>query len=355
MSAPLGQRRSARLAVQACGPPGAEPTSPKAADVDIPQLSRRKRQRRSEAAAPPPVAAAAAPQAAAAEEAEPATGPSRSYERELWQAGMARVAGVDEAGRGPLAGPVVAAACVIPEHVTIPGIDDSKKITTEERREAVYAELTSHPDVSHVVEADEIDRINILQARPSSHRPRACAWRRRVLQRRPLRAALKAMEGAVAGLDPPPAYVLVDGNRLPKALDPERARALVKGDSKCYAIAAASVIAKARLALRARAARRRGGVGGARRAGGSVRGARFVLRPLRQCGVGARSYPTEVHVAAIRTHGPCPHHRRTFRPLKDLFPPAAAPQAAAAGAEGGAPPGGPKRGRRRGQKAGGGD
>lgn len=101
---------------------------------------------------------------------------------------------MDEAGRGPLAGPVVAAACIVPEHVTVPGVDDSKKMSARQREEA-YAALTSHPDViwaAHVVGEAEIDSINILQA------------------------AMRAMALATAALASPPDYILVDGNRLPK-------------------------------------------------------------------------------------------------------------------------------------------
>ncbi|GAB4823564.1 hypothetical protein N2152v2_010610 [Parachlorella kessleri] len=205
-------------------------------------------------------------------------GPSREYEKELWQQGYANVAGIDEAGRGPLAGPVVAAACIVPPHVHIPGIDDSKKLN-EGQREEVYAALTSHPDVrwaAQVIEAEEIDRINILQA------------------------ALKAMEGAAVGLGEGAAdFFLVDGNRLPKGFDPERSRPIVKGDSKCHAIAAASIIAK-------------------------VTRDRLMEGYHQQYPVYSfgqhKGYCVPAHVEAIRKHGPCPIHRRTFAPVKNWFP-----------------------------------
>lgn len=246
----------------------------------------RKRQRK--AAAVVDAADEAAPATAAAEEAAPARkaggkakaaggGPSREFERELWQQGYARVAGVDEAGRGPLAGPVVAAACVVPEHVDIAGMDDSKKLSAQQR-EALYAQLTGHPDVlwaACVVEAEEIDAINILQA------------------------ALKAMEGAAAGLTAQPDFLLVDGNRLPKGFDPQRSRPIVKGDSKSYCIAAASVIAK-------------------------VTRDRLMEQHHEHWPqynfAGHKGYCVPEHVEAIRQHGPCPVHRRTFAPTRLWFP-----------------------------------
>ncbi|PSC70258.1 ribonuclease HII [Micractinium conductrix] len=202
---------------------------------------------------------------------------SREFEEELWAQGYKLVAGVDEAGRGPLAGPVVAAACVVPPHVSIVGIDDSKKLSAEQR-EALYEQLTGHPDIlwaAQVVDAGEIDTINILQA------------------------ALKAMEGAAGALAQRPDFVLVDGNRLPKGLDPERSRTLVKGDSRCFCIAAASVIAK-------------------------VTRDRIMEQYHEQWPqynfAGHKGYCVPEHVEAVRKHGPCPVHRRTFAPIKHWFP-----------------------------------
>ena len=145
-----------------------------------------------------------------------------------WRTGVVRVAGVDEAGRGPLAGPVVAAACCMPAGVTIPGVDDSKALSADQR-EVAYAALTSHPDVEWgvaVVEHGVIDSINILQA------------------------TMRAMESAVAALPHGAERVLVDGPRVPPGLQAV-GEPLVGGDAKSYIIGAASIIAKARCPLSA--------------------------------------------------------------------------------------------------------
>ena len=98
---------------------------------------------------PVPKRAKRAPKAAVPSPAKPAKaahGPTRAHEKTFWDKGFTRVAGVDEAGRGPLAGPVVAAACVLPQHVTVAGVNDSKQLSAEEREE-LYEEITSHPDI----------------------------------------------------------------------------------------------------------------------------------------------------------------------------------------------------------------
>ncbi|PRW34053.1 Ribonuclease HII [Chlorella sorokiniana] len=286
------RRASRSLARAASGEEAAAAVD--AATVELPAEQPRKRPRRAAAAAAAQVVKAEA-DAAAGSDAEgegaaapaakgrgraaklKALGPTRELEAELWQQGYASVAGVDEAGRGPLAGPVVAAACVVPAHVEISGIDDSKKLSAEQR-EALYEQLTTHPEVlwaAKVIEASEIDEINILQA------------------------AMKAMEGAAAGLRQKPDFLLVDGNRLPKAFDPERARPVVKGDSKSFCIAAASVIAK-------------------------VTRDRLMLALHKQYPqynfAGHKGYCVPEHVEAIRQHGPCPQHRRTFAPIKTWYP-----------------------------------
>ena len=157
------------------------------------------------------------------------------------QRGCRQVVGVDEAGRGPLAGPVVAAACHVPIDVHIAGVDDSKKLD-ERQREKVYARLVGHPKVRWAVaevSGARIDEINILQA------------------------TMECMRAAVSGLAAPPDCVLVDGNRLPwgnragkradgsvRPADPPRPaqirelHAVVKGDAKVYSIAAASIIVR---------------------------------------------------------------------------------------------------------------
>lgn len=211
-----------------------------------------------------------------------------SHECDLWRQGLTCVAGVDEAGCGPLAGPVVAAAVVFPCSwletglwSRLRGLNDSKQLT-EEQREKYYAVLTSHPDIRYriaSVDVEMIDRINIRQA----------AW--------------KAMHIALDQLDPSPQHVLVDGLRirwLPYTHTP-----LVDGDAKSYSIAAASVLAKV---TRDR-----------------------VMRDLDKLYPGYgfaehKGYSTPQHYAAIERLGPCPAHRRSFAPFRpvetplELFP-----------------------------------
>jgi ribonuclease HII len=202
------------------------------------------------------------------------------FERAIWERGATRVAGVDEAGRGPLAGPVVAAAVILPQVWQDGGFDerlrdlnDSKQLT-EAQREAFFAILTAHPDIRSgiaTVDAAVIDRINILQA---THR---------------------AMNEALAQLQPPPKHVLVDGNPVKSLRFPQTA--LVKGDARSYSIAAASVLAK-------------------------VTRDRMMLEFDRQFpGYGFaehKGYGTPQHLAAIARLGPCPIHRRSFAPFKPV-------------------------------------
>ena len=201
-----------------------------------------------------------------------------TFERGLWEQGLARVAGVDEAGRGPLAGPVVAAAVVLPSGWVDGGFDmrlhelnDSKQLT-ETQREMYFEILTTHPEIHYgvaLVDAATIDRINILQA---THR---------------------AMNQALAQLKPLPDHALVDGRPVKTLLFPQTA--LVKGDARSYSIAAASVIAK-------------------------VTRDRLMLEYDRQYAAygfaGHKGYGTPAHLAAIETHGPCAIHRRSFAPMK---------------------------------------
>ena len=200
------------------------------------------------------------------------------FETQLWQAGLSRVAGVDEAGRGPLAGPVVAAAVILPRAWAVAGFDerlrdlnDSKQLTGRQREE-FFALLTSHPEIRHAIasaDAGLIDRVNILQA---THR---------------------AMNQALAELQPPPEHVLVDGLRVKSMLFPQTP--LVKGDARSYSIAAASVLAK-------------------------VTRDRLMLEYDRQWPVYGfaehKGYGTPRHLAALAQHGPCPIHRRSFAPIK---------------------------------------
>jgi ribonuclease HII len=202
------------------------------------------------------------------------------FERALWSRGATLVAGVDEVGRGPLAGPVVAAAVVLPHAWSDSGFDDrlrdlnDSKQLTEAQREEFFAVLTSLPEIRYaiaMVDAATIDRINILQA---THR---------------------AMNEALAQLEPQPQHVLVDGRPVKTMSLPQTA--LVKGDSLSYSIAAASVLAKvARDRLMLAFDAQFPGYGFAEHKG----------------------YGTPRHLAAIAERGPCPIHRRSFAPLKPV-------------------------------------
>ncbi len=207
-----------------------------------------------------------------------ATADRFEFERALWRDGFTHVAGVDEAGRGPLAGPVVAAAAVLPRAWLaeglpgeLNGLNDSKQLTAGQR-EHFFAALTTHAEVRFAiacVDADLIDQINILRA---THR---------------------AMNDALAQLQPPPEHALVDGTRVKSLRFPQTP--LVKGDARSYSIAAASVLAK-------------------------VTRDRLMLDYDRQWPAygfaGHKGYGTPQHLAALAAHGPCPIHRRSFAPLK---------------------------------------
>ena len=194
-----------------------------------------------------------------------------AFERNAHEMGYRMVAGIDEAGRGPLAGPVVSAAVVLPAGVAIPGIDDSKKLTPK-RRHALYDRLY---EIScgigiGIVDAGEIDRINILQA------------------------TLGAMAMAVANLDPQPDHLLIDGIFTIASDLPQQA--IKKGDSRSISIAAASIVAKV--------SRDR------------IMGQVDDLFP--EFGFGRhKGYPTKTHRQAIRQYGCCPIHRRSFKGVKE--------------------------------------
>ncbi|MEO7108254.1 MAG: ribonuclease HII [Rhodoferax sp.] len=179
------------------------------------------------------------------------------------------MAGVDEAGRGPLAGPVVAAAVILDERNPIEGLADSKVLTAR-RREFLYDEIRAKALCCSIAQAsvEEIDQINILQA------------------------TLLAMRRAVEGLRLKPTLVLVDGNRLPVLA--MRAEAIVKGDSKVQAISAASILAKV---TRDRWC------------------AELDLRYPQYGFAGHKGYGTAEHLLALQTHGACPEHRKTFAPV----------------------------------------
>ena len=199
--------------------------------------------------------------------------PDFSAERTALAAGALTVAGVDEAGRGPLAGPVVAAAATLDPERIPEGLADSKSLRPADReRLAEELKLVARVSVATASVA-EIDGMNILAA------------------------SLLAMERAVTGLPEAPDRVLVDGNVVPNGLA-ERGLALVGGDARCLSIAAASILAKtARDAMMADLAREFPGYGWERNAG----------------------YPTKAHVSALRELGVTPHHRRSFRPVRDVL------------------------------------
>jgi ribonuclease HII len=198
-------------------------------------------------------------------------------ERELWASGIERVAGVDEAGVGPLAGPLVAAAVIFPKGIGIKGVDDSKKLTPEKRETlALEIRVAALAVAVAVVEPEEIDRLNVY------------------------RATLAAMGRALDGLAVRPDHVLVDARRIPGCDLPQEP--IVKGDAKCHAIAAASIVAKTtRDALMVRYEEAFPGYG-------------FALH---------KGYGTASHRDAIRRLGPSPIHRRSFVliPPRTLFDP----------------------------------
>lgn len=194
--------------------------------------------------------------------------PTLEIERSLWTRGVQYVAGVDEAGRGCLAGPVVAAAVILPEGFAVAGVRDSKTVPAA-RRARLAEEIRANALAVGVgmCAPDEIDSLNIL-------------W-----------AAMEAMRRALRALEPVPEHVLIDGNRC--FPDPEwPVDLLVGGDARCVSIAAASIIAKTtRDALMHELHREYPVYGWERNVG----------------------YPTRDHYDALQIHGPTPHHRRSFR------------------------------------------
>jgi ribonuclease HII len=193
------------------------------------------------------------------------------YESEAAQKGFSRIAGVDEAGRGPLAGPVLAAAVVLPDGFSNPGIADSKTLTPA-RRERLFTAIYDGAAAIGIgiIDTAEIDRTNILAA------------------------ARLAMAVAVENLRPRPDHLLIDG---PFTIDVDIPQtAIPKGDSLSISVAAASIVAK-------------------------VTRDRIMARYSEEYplfGFSAhKGYPTRAHRAAIRAHGPCPIHRRTFRGVRE--------------------------------------
>lgn len=196
-----------------------------------------------------------------------------NLEQMLHDRGFQAVCGVDEVGRGPLAGPVVAAAVVLPHDVDIEGLDDSKRLTPA-RREAVFDKIIqrSLPCAVGVIDHETIDTINILQA------------------------SLRAMRKAVMELEVVPDVVLVDGTTaVPNLSQPQFT--VVGGDRRCKAIAAASVIAKV---TRDR-----------------IMDHYELLYPSFSFAA-HKGYPTAAHLKELQIHGPCDIHRRTFKPVARL-------------------------------------
>ncbi len=196
------------------------------------------------------------------------------FEKKARKDGYKLVAGVDEAGRGPLAGPVVAAACLLPEKLLVPGVNDSKKLTPQQREE-LFKTLTKNKKVVFgigIVEHTEIDRINIFQA------------------------TIVAMLQAIANLDVDPDYLLVDGLKLPHPTIPSLK--IIQGDGLSQSIAAASIIAKVT----------------------RDRIMQGYHKEFPQYGFDShKGYGTSRHVDAIYHHGPCSIHRRSFEPIKTLI------------------------------------
>ena len=183
------------------------------------------------------------------------------------------LAGVDEAGRGPLVGNVVAAAVILDKHKPIDGLNDSKKLTAK-RREQLAEQIRERALAWRVISIDaaEIDRINILQA------------------------TMLAMKMAVEQLSIAPDHVFIDGNRCPAITVP--ATAIIKGDARVTAISAASILAKVE------------------------RDAQMLIlhETWPQYGFDKhKGYPTKAHFAALAEHGPCPEHRKSFGPVKNAM------------------------------------
>lgn len=195
------------------------------------------------------------------------------HEKSLNRSGYSSIAGVDEAGRGPLAGPVVAGAVIIKNIRFKERIDDSKKLTAK-RREAAYREILKKSIVGvGIIDEKTIDKVNIYQA------------------------TKKAMQMAISKLKIPPDYVIVDGNMKIATKCP--LKCIVRGDSKSLSIAAASIVAK-------------------------VTRDRMMVeydKLYPQYGFARhKGYGTKEHITAIRKHGASPIHRNSFRPVRDLPP-----------------------------------
>ena len=195
-----------------------------------------------------------------------------AYEYAARDEGARMVAGVDEAGRGPLAGPVVTAAVILPFGLFLPGLNDSKKVSAK-KRELLYDEIMEKVVAVHVsiVDAATIDRVNIYQA------------------------TMNGMYEAILSLEPKPDKVLIDAVELAKL--PMPSLSIIKGDAKSASIAAASILAK-------------------------VTRDRLMMQydaEYPQYGFAQhKGYGTAQHIAALRKYGPCPIHRRSFEPVRSM-------------------------------------
>ncbi len=196
------------------------------------------------------------------------------FEKEALAAGFSYPVGIDEAGRGPLAGPVISAAIYIPEHVQIDGIADSKELTPKKRR-ALYELLLQAKEIDFgigVSHPEEIDKINILQA------------------------TFVSMIEAVNKLEKRPDFLLIDGNRAP--LIEIQKKCIVKGDRRVRSIAAASILAKEYR--------------------DDLMDELHLLYPQYNFAK-HKGYPTAEHLEALRKYGPSPVHRKSFGPVRELI------------------------------------
>lgn len=196
------------------------------------------------------------------------------YERELWGKGYRLVAGVDEVGRGPLAGPVVAACVIFPEGIDIQGVDDSKKLTPE-KREELYGKIKEKAlDYGvGIIQEKEIDKLNIF------------------------RASLKAMQKAVSSMKNTPNFLLIDGNqKIPHLQIPQLP--VVKGDTLSLSCAAASILAKVER-------------------DGLMR--RLHKKYPRYCFDQNKGYGSKEHLQALEKFGPCKAHRRSFKRVMEYI------------------------------------
>ncbi len=196
------------------------------------------------------------------------------FENALAAQGYRLIAGIDEAGMAPLAGPVIAAAAILPGNYRLSGLDDSKKITDERKRDALAAEIKKNAVcwAAGRAEVDEIDRLNIY------------------------RAGLLAMQRAVCGLSPQPDFALVDARNIPGCPCPQKG--IIHGDALSASIAAASIIAK------------------------TTRDAYMIEQDRRYPGYGFaahKGYPTLEHLHALKKLGPLPIHRKSFAPVREAW------------------------------------